>query len=116
MPKLELGRGLQYLTITLSACLLIGIGALGMFAYLKGKQNESNVEVLSIDSEVGMEIAQETEKQKVVINEKLKKIKKPIVDDNGYMSVEFMQLMESAKSTAEQRGNEASIIRAITRP
>lgn len=116
MAKFEMGPGFKVLTYFVVLAITVGISFYVGKSYEKGTQVESNIEVLSIDSEVGQEIAKETAVQKVETNEQIENLKDPIADSNGYMSHEFMLIMESAKSNAERRGNKAGIIHGLTKP
>lgn len=115
MPKLEMGIGFRVLTAVISVLILLTIGFFGGMRYVKNAQLDANIEVMAIDSEVSQDIREDTTKEKADTNEKLEKIK-VVVDNDGYMSPEFMQLIQSAKSNAERRGDSSGIIHAITKP
>lgn len=116
MTKLEMGNGFKALVAFLLWAALFGSGFIFGVVYTKGKQTDSNIEVLSIDSDVAQEISAETKTKKGLLNEKIKSFKEPIVDSNGYVSLEFMQLIQSQKSDAEQRGNETGFVYELTKP
>lgn len=111
--KVMLGKGLQFLVITLSVCLLLALGFGAGTIYHKLEQEESNVEVMSNDSEVAVEISNETKRLLKETKNELKDI--DIVTSDGRFSAEFMQRLQSAKSDAEQRGDQAVLIRRLTR-
>ena len=116
MAKLEMGNGFKALVAFLLWAALFGSGFIFGLVYTKGKQTDSNIEVLSIDSDVAQEISIDTKTNKEKLDGEIKALRKPIIDSDGYVSAEFMQLIQSAKSDAERRGHETGIIRAITKP
>ena len=93
----------------------MAFGGLIVFSWLRYEQGESDVEVMSIDSAQGLEIATETKETRVQYDDKIKAIPS-IVDNDGYINPKFMQLMESARANAVERGDSSGIINAITRP
>lgn len=78
------------------------------------KQQRTDVEVLHNDSIETFEISTETKKAHAELKQDLKNVE-TIVDDNGYMSDDFMQLLRAAKSDAERRGDKTNIIHNFTR-
>lgn len=116
MATLDLGLGLRVLVITLCVSMLMAIGAVGGITWLKSEQNESTIKVINNDSIEVLEISEETKESKAEYHEQVKEIKMPLVDSDGYVNPEFMQLMESARSDALERGNESGIIARITSP
>ncbi len=116
MPKLEMGNGFKALVAFLLWAALFGSGFIFGLVYTKGKQTDSNIEVLSIDSDIAQEITIDTKTKKEDLDGEIKTLRKPIIDSNGYVSTEFMQLIQSAKSDAEQRGNESGIVYELTKP
>ena len=116
MPRIEMGNGFRNLAYFIMFSLMAGT-----FYYFggeqeKGKQRDTNIEVISIDSIEGQKINVDTKKEKEELNENIESLNEPVIDSNGYVSAEFMQLMESAKSNAERRGNETSFIYELTKP
>ncbi len=116
MPKIEMGVGFKVLTGAVTVLVFVAIGVFSGKEYAENSQIESNIEVMRVDSHVAQEIETQTKELRVKADEKIKRFKKPIVDSSGYLSTEFMQLLESAKSTAERRGNETGLLHAITKP
>lgn len=82
----------------------------------QGEQVESEVEVLSIDSQEANRIAKATKEAKVETNERIENLKEPIVDADGYLSSEFMQLLQSKIDEAERRGDQTDLLRSFTSP
>lgn len=111
--KLMLGKGLQFLVITFSVCLLLGLGAGAGITWYKNEQSESTAEVMNIDSEVSLEIATDTKEIKAEIHEEIENIDS-IVDSAGYLDPEFLQLIQSARADAISRGDSTGFINAIT--
>lgn len=83
--------------------------------YEQGNIKDMNLEVMNVDSKSAIVISDDTKKQQESLNEKLDNLEDPIIDD-GYVSLEFMRIVRSEKSDAEQRGDETGIIRTITGP
>ena len=115
IPTLSIGTGIRnivyFLMFVATAATIFHYGK----EQFKSEVQESNLEVISEDSKVGLKIAIETEETKVNLNEKLNNLKDPISTD-GYISTEFMLIVRSEKSAAERRGNEGGIIRTVTEP
>ena len=116
MPKLEMGAGFKVLTYFIVLCGITGASFMAGSSYNENKQTESNIEVLDIDSDVAQKISTETQAKKEALDESIDLFKDPIIDSNGDLSVEFMQRVQSQKSDAEQRGNQAGYIYELTRP
>ena len=116
MAKFEMGSGFKALTyfivLSVSASVIFFLG----MNYEAGKQTDSNIEVLSIDSDIAQEITIDTKVNKEKLDGEIKTLRKPIIDSDGYVSIEFMQLIQSAKSDAEQRGHKSGIIYELTKP
>jgi len=116
MAKIEMGVGFRVLTYFIALATVVVASFYVGTMFQKKLQLKSNVEVLSIDSNEAQVISKETKKNRIEVEKKIENLEEPIVDDNGYMSDEFMQLLQSAKSNAEQRGNKTGIIYTLTKP
>jgi len=101
---------------TVRNLMYIIIGGIIVATWMQSEQAESNVERMSADSKQAVVINQETKEHIEEAKNELKEFEKPIVDSNGYMSDEFMQLLQSSISTAERRGNKGGIIHTLTKP
>jgi len=112
--EISLGKGLQFLVITLSVCVLIGIGGVLGVTWYKYEQSETNADVMSIDSHETVKIAVDTRDSRKEIKDEIDRIE-TIVDDNGDLDDNFLLLMESARSDAISRGDSSGLINAITR-
>lgn len=116
MAKLEMGNGFKALVAFLLWAALFGSGFLFGKIYEQNAQTTSNNKVLAIDTEVGQEISSETKADKENLDEKIIKLKEPVIDSDGYVSAEFMQLIQSTKSNAERRNNKGNILHTFTHP
>lgn len=115
MANMTMGPGYKAVVFFIIWVVMTGSAFYAGMLIKEGQQQESNVEVLSIDSHVVQEISRETKKRTSHAKKKLDTMPF-IVDNDGYLNPKFMQLMESAKSNAERRGNETGIIHSITKP
>ena len=113
MANLSMGDGVR----NVAYFVMLSLIALTFFYFgkdnFKSEVNETNLEVVTTDSAVAVKITTYTENKQEKLNEKLDNLKDPIVTD-GYVSAEFMRIVRSEKSDAEQRGDETSIIRTLT--
>ncbi len=116
MAKIEVGIGLRILIYFILLVIMSSTAFYFGNEFQRKQQLKAEIKVLSIDSEVVQKISHETKEKKLELESKIENLEKPIVDSNGYMSDEFMQLIHTAKSDAEQRGNKAGIIYRITSP
>ena len=112
MPEIKLGPGLRILVSVLSIGLVAAVGFFSGTTYMKVEQGESNVDILSKDSEVAVKISKDTQERKNAINKWLKN--NDPYDKYGNPTDEWLRLMADERLEAEQRGNQGSIIRKIT--
>jgi len=90
--------------------IFLALGVAGGTTWHQSKLNESNVEVMSVDSDVALTIAEETKEQKVKLDEKHE-----INTANGFVTYSGMQLIQSAITDAKQRTDKIGFIKTFTR-
>jgi len=108
-----LGKGLQFLVIVLSVCLLLGLGYVGGKVTTLYHISEASQELQSVDSERGLEIRNETE-QLLEQNEDWFKTHKAY-DADGNPTTEFLQYLESQRTAALKRSDSTSLDRKIAK-
>lgn len=107
-----MGPGFKALTYFIIWTVMTGSAFWAGKEFEASSQIESNVEVLSIDSEVALEIAEETKRQRDKVNEKLKTISS--LADDGFVTSDGLQLLQSTLSAQERRVNQNIIIKTFT--
>jgi len=112
VSKLEVGTGIKALIYFMIWATMTGSAFWAGMNFEQEKQVESNVEVLSIDSEVALEIAVETKKQRDKVNEQIKKSRS--LSDGDYVTSDGLQLLQSTLSAQERRVDQSIITKAFT--
>lgn len=115
MAVIRFGPGVRVLVYFCALFCIVGASFYGGMRMERARSLKSSVQVLKNDSVAGRKIHAETEAIKKEVRSDVQKIN-AIVDRDCYVSPKFMQLMESAKSAAERRGDQAYLIRAFTEP
>lgn len=116
MAELKLGPGVKAAVFFVIFGIIFAAGFYFGKKDEQGEQIESEADVLSIDSVEVAKITEETKKSKVQTNEHIKSLEEPIVDANGYLSSEFLQLLQSKVDEAKRGGDQTNILRTLTHP
>lgn len=110
----KLGIGYKFLIF----CCFTMIFGYVMYDYGKQQGHITNVDnrlqVMHEDSKQGLKITEETKKLDKIIEEEVNDFEEPIVDDNGYLSDDFMQLFHAQVNRAKCRGDETVSIHCLT--
>lgn len=116
MAELKLGPGVKAAVFFVIFGIIFASGFYFGKKDEQGDQVESEVDVLSIDSAEVAKITEETKEAKVKTNEHIKDFKEPIVDADGYLSDEFLQLLQSKVDEAKRGGDQTNLLRTLTHP
>ena len=90
---------------------MLGLGYFGGVINTKLEQSESNVDVMSVDSESALESSNET--KKLLDAADVWFATHRAYDDDGNRTPEFVQYLESTRTTAVKRGDQTPVHRKV---